>query len=374
MQFKDVIGQEQISKLLIERVATNHVSHAQLFVGQSGYGMLPMALAYAQYVNCKNPGLHDSCGECSSCKKIQKLIHPDLHFVFPVIKNSTYKEPISDNFIAKWREKVSENPYFNVNQWFQNIGVENEQGKIYVYESDDIVKKLNFKTFESEYKVMIIWMAERMNEECANKLLKIIEEPPAKTLFILISENEEKILATIRSRTQLVKFPQIGKDAMRQAISANPLSEGKNIEELVHLSNGDYIKALDLLSPQNGNLFYFEKFREIMRIIFKRNWLGMFSWSDEMAALGREKQKEFLAYSLNMVRECFISNLKNPEIVYLNSEESAFSTGFAPFINERNVLLFTKEFELAYRDVSQNGNSKIIFLDICIKMSRYLRV
>lgn len=374
MQFKDVIGQEQISKCLIEGVHENRISHAQLFVGQMGYGMLPMALAYAQYVNCKNPGPTDSCGECPSCKRSQKMIHPDQHFVFPVIKNDAYKEPISDQFVSKWREMVLSNPYSSLGQWFKKINIENSQGQIYVYESDSIIRKLNLKSFESEYKIMIIWMAERMNTQCANKLLKMIEEPPPKTLLILIAENEEQILGTIRSRTQLVKFPQIEPQSMQQALSQNPLSEGKNINNLVHLSNGNYTKALELLTSNDDNHFYFEKFREIMRIIYKKEWLLFSKWSEEMAALGREKQKEFLIYGLKMIRECFVSNLQNPDIVYLNSEESAFSTGFASFINERNVLLFTKEFELAYRDISQNGNAKIIFFDFCIKLSRLLRL
>ncbi|MGF7137771.1 DNA polymerase III subunit delta' [Roseimarinus sediminis] len=373
MQFNDVIGQDAIKKRLIEGVHENRVSHAQLFAGTEGVGKIAMAIAYAQFLNCKNRSESDACGLCPSCKKYNKLIHPDLHFVFPVVKTPKLKEPVSDHFIDKWRELVLKSPYFNLNNWYKAIDVENAQGNIYVHESSEIIRKLNLKTFEAEYKVMIIWMAERMNRQCANKLLKMIEEPPPKTLFILISENEEQLLTTIRSRTQLIKFPRIDNESMSRALSTLPEAAGKNIQGLVHQANGNFITALNLISPNEEKAFFFAQFTNIMRISYKRDWMPLFEWVDSIASIGRERQKSFLLYAMKMLRENFVLNLKRPEIVYLNDEEMGFSERFSPFINERNILHFSEEFEKAFRDIAQNGNPRIIFLDLSLKIVKMIR-
>lgn len=373
MQFKDVIGQGAIKKRLIDSVKDSRVSHALLFSGGQGTGKLAMALAYSQYLNCRNPSDTDSCGECPSCKKYQKLIHPDLHFVYPVVKSPKFKDPVSDNFIDKWREQVLKNPYFNINIWNGNIDVENSQAQIYVTESNEIIRKLNLKTYEAEYKVMIIWMIERMNVQCSNKLLKILEEPPPKTLFILITESDEQLLATIRSRTQLVKFPAIDQESMIKALEKNPSTEGKNLQGLAHLANGSYIAALDLLTPDEDTTAYFEQFTKIMRLTYKRDWMSIFDWVDEVSSTGREKQKSFLLYSMRMIRENFMLNLNQPQIVFLNGQEKSFSEKFSPFINERNILIFADELEKAYRDISQNGNPRIIFLDLSMKITKIIK-
>jgi DNA polymerase-3 subunit delta' len=373
MQFKDVIGQVAIKKRLIDSVKDSRVSHALLFSGSQGTGKLAMALAYSQYLNCRNPSDTDSCGECPSCKKYQKLIHPDLHFVYPVVKSPKFKDPVSDNFIDKWREQVLKNPYFNINIWNGNIDVENSQAQIYVTESNEIIRKLNLKTYEAEYKVMIIWMIERMNVQCSNKLLKILEEPPPKTLFILITESDEQLLATIRSRTQLVKFPAIDQESMIKALEKNPATEGKNLQGLAHLANGSYIAALDLLTPDEDTTAYFEQFTKIMRLTYKRDWMSIFDWVDEVSSTGREKQKSFLLYSMRMIRENFMLNLNQPQIVFLNGQEKSFSEKFSPFINERNILIFADELEKAYRDISQNGNPRIIFLDLSMKITKIIK-
>lgn len=373
MQFNSVIGQKSIKERLIDGVNENRVSHALLFSGSEGVGKLSMAIAYAQFINCPNRTETDSCGTCPSCKKFQKLIHPDLHFVYPVVKTPKFKEPVSDNYITQWRACVLSNPYFNLNMWYKSIDVDNAQGNIYVHESSEIIRKLNLKTFESEYKIMIIWMAERMNVQCANKLLKMIEEPPPKTLFVLITENEEQILPTIRSRTQLLKFPGIDKQPMVEAIAQMPLSEGKNVESIAHMAKGNFITALDLLQPNEEKAFYFEQFASIMRITYKRDWDGMFSWTENMAGIGRERQKSFLSYCMRMVRENFVMNFKRPNLVFLNNEEKGFSERFSPFINERNIIPFSEELEKAYRDIAQNGNPKIIFLDFSLKVVKFIR-
>lgn len=373
MQFNKVIGQDAIKKRLIDGVLENRVSHAQLFSGPEGVGKLAMAIAYAQYVNCKNRDETDSCGVCPSCKKYQKIIHPDLHFVFPVVKTPKFKDPVSDNYLDKWREQLLRNPYFNLNIWYQNIDVENAQGQIYVTESSEIIRKLNLKTFEAEYKVMIIWMADRMNVQCANKLLKMIEEPPSKTLFVLITENEGQILQTIRSRTQLVKFNGIDNHSMANALQQLPDTGGVNIQGLTHQANGNYIYALELISPDEEKGYLFEQFTSLMRISYKRDWMPMFDWVDNMASIGRERQKSFLLYCMKMIRENFVLNLKRPDIVFLSDQEKGFSDRFSPFINERNITSLSNEFEKAFRDISQNGNPKLIFLDLSLKIVKLIR-
>lgn len=371
MQFKDVIGQGAIKKRLIESVKENRVSHALLFSGKQGSGKLPMAIAYAQFLNCTNKQENDSCGECHSCKKFQKLVHPDLHFVFPIFKKE--KDSVCDHFIAPWREHVLRNPYFNINSWNKALNIENAQAMIYVNESSEIIRKLSLKTFEAEYKVMIIWMIERMNNECANKLLKIFEEPPPKTLFIMISERDELLLSTIKSRTQLVKFTGIDQESMINALSVLPESEGKNLKGLAHLSNGNYIYALELLSPEEEAKFNFDEFSKMMRMSYKKAWEDIFAWADSMASTGREKQKEFLLYSMRMIRENFVMNFKQPDIVYLSRAEKSFCDNFSPYINERNIMEFSAEFERAFRDISSNGNPKIIFCDLILRVVKLIR-
>ncbi|HPR32753.1 MAG TPA: DNA polymerase III subunit delta' [Prolixibacteraceae bacterium] len=373
MQFQEVIGQNAVKKRLIEGVKEGRISHAQLFSGPEGVGKLPMALAYAQFINCRNRSEFDSCGECSSCRKYRKLIHPDLHFVFPVVKSSKFKDPVSDHYLDKWREQVLSTPYFGLSDWYNRIDVENAQGSIFVSESSEIIRKLNLKTYEADYKVMIIWMAERMNVQCANKLLKILEEPPPNTLFILITEEEEELLTTIRSRTQRVKFTGIEKEALSKALREIPESEGKDIKGLVHLARGSYVRARELVFSENENNDFFDRFTGIMRLAYKRDWMPLFAWVDEMAGMGREKQKSFFTYAMRMLRENFIFNLKQPDLVFLDEKEKQFSERFSPFINERNIQFFSHEFERAYRDIAQNGNPRIIFLDLSLKITKMIK-
>jgi DNA polymerase-3 subunit delta' len=257
--------------------------------------------------------------------------------------------------------------------WYKAIDVENAQGKIYVHESHEIIRKLNLKTFEAEYKVMIIWMAEHMNVQCANKLLKMIEEPPPKTLFILIAENDEQILPTIRSRTQLIKFNKIDNHSMAEALTAMPQSEGKNIDGLVHLANGNFITAIDLLQPDEEKTLYFGHFTSLMRSAYVRDWQGIFDWVDNVAGMGRERQKSFLSYCMRMMRENFVLNFQRNDLVFLNETEKGFSSKFSPFINERNIISFSEELEKAYRDIAQNGNPRVIFLDFSLKVVKLIR-
>lgn len=373
MFFKEVIGQEAIKRRLIQSVQEERVSHAQLFAGPEGTGKLALAIAYAQYVACTNRQANDSCGECPSCKKFRKLIHPDLHFVFPVVKTPKFKEPVSDNFLEEWRMMIGKNPYFNVDQWFEQIGVENAQGLIYSHQSEEIIRKLNLKSYESEYKVMIIWLPEKMHVACANKLLKMIEEPPVKTLFILITDNEEDIISTIRSRCQMISFPPIDSGTMAIALEQLPEAQGCDVRNIVHLAKGNYGKAIELLQPDELTLFNLERFKELMRFSYGRKYADLFKWIEQVASAGREKQKSLLNYCLTSMRENFIYNLKNKELIFMSNQEEEFSKRFSPFINERNIQELTEVFETGFAHISMNGNPKIIFTDIAFKITKLIR-
>ncbi|MBN1986481.1 MAG: DNA polymerase III subunit delta [Prolixibacteraceae bacterium] len=373
MFFKDIIGQEEIKKRLIRSVQKERISHALLFAGQEGTGKLGLALAYAQYISCRNRGETDSCGTCPSCHKYQKLAHPDLHFVFPVFNSPKIKNPVSDDFIKEWREMVLKNHYFDLSQWLSFIDAGNAQGLIYERESNSIYRKLNLKSFESEFKVMVIWLPEKMHLSCANKLLKLMEEPPNKTLFLLISENEEAIISTIRSRAQLIKVPFIDHESIKNALLEKQGAEPELVSDAVHLANGNYIKALEYLSPGEDSPFYFQKFQEMMRFAYSRQVLELMSWADEMAQVGRDKQKSFFDLALRLVREYFIFNMKKMNLVYLNREEQDWGKRFAPFINERNIIPISQEFEMAIKHIAMNGNPRIIFLDTALRMVRLIK-
>lgn len=373
MFFKDVIGQEALKKRLIQSVTDERISHAQLFSGSEGTGKLAMAIAYAQYISCKNRTATDSCGTCPSCHKYGKLAHPDLHFVFPIFNSPKVKNPVSDDFIRDWREMILKNAYFSLGQWLAFIDAGNAQGTIYERESDSIYKKLNLKSFEAEFKVMIIWLPELMHLACSNKLLKLIEEPPNKTLFILITEDEESVIGTIRSRAQLINFPFIDKNSIHNALLEVEGVDKSLIPDAVHLANGNYMKALGFLAPGDDEQFYFEKFREMMRQAYKREVLQQVEWAEEMAKIGRDKQKAFFAYALRLIREYFVLNMKRNNMVYLNQQEKAWGKQFAPFINERNIIHFFNEFELGIKHISMNGNPRIIFLDTALRMVRLIK-
>lgn len=375
MLFKDIIGQENTKQRLIQTVKEERISHAQLFLGPEGSGKLALAIAYAQYISCENRGENDSCGTCSSCKKYQKLIHPDLHFVFPVAtsKNGNSK-PVSDDFINEWRQSIIGNPYIKLNQWFSTIGIENKQGSIYSQESGHIIKKMSLKTFESEYKIMIIWMPEKMNISAANKLLKMIEEPPPKTVFLLVSENAGKIIPTIHSRTQLIKIPKIDDNNIFNAIKNKFDLADNKISDIVRLSNGNYAKALEVINSNEENQKNFNYFTTLTRLCYKADILGLVKFVDAISKIGREKQKNFISYSLRMMRENFILNKNKAEITYLTDEENNFSKNFNKFVNEQNIMKITKEFNQAFLHIERNGNSKIIFLDLSLKLIKLLKL
>lgn len=374
MQFKEVVGHKKIKEKLIHTIKENRVSHAQLFLGAEGSGNLALAIAYAQYLSCEDKQSDDSCGVCRSCTKFQKLVHPDLHFVYPVSTSKTVKkDPISDDYIAQWREAIIENPYINQSKWYEIIDVENKQGIISKNESYEILKKLNLKTFESEYKIMIIWLAEKMNAFAANKLLKLIEEPPEKTLFLLVVENTEQILQTILSRTQLFKIPKVDNESMQKALCDN---EGLTIEkanDIAHLANGNYFNALNLINSAEEDSYNFDNFAQIMRLSFQRKVIELIEWVDEISRIGREKQKSFLVYAIRLTRENFMLNIKNKDLVYLTKKELEFSEKFSQFIDQENVYQIYDALNRAHSDIEMNAYNKIVFLDLALKIIKLIK-
>ena len=384
MQFSQIIGQDEAKKRLIRTVAEQRIPHAQLLRGKEGIGKLALAIAYAQYICCENKGANDSCGVCPACVKYKKLAHPDLHFVFPIIKPANKSSVVCDDYISDFREMILENHYFSMNDWYARISNDAKQGVIYSNESQEIFRKLNLKTYESEYKIMIIWLPEKMNGTCANKLLKILEEPPEKTVFLLVSNKPEEIITTILSRTQHVNIPKLSDKDIFQTLMKNPefeLSE-QNASHIARIANGSYLEALSILSEDDDNKQNFERFVMIMRLAWQvgnrkdhASLKTLRKWSDDMAspAVGRENQKKFLSYAQRMTRENFILNLQEPEMNFMNAYEANFSVKFSAFIHERNVEDLMKEFALAERHVEQNVNSKMVFFDLILKVIMLLK-
>ncbi|MDL2231160.1 DNA polymerase III subunit delta [Porphyromonadaceae bacterium OttesenSCG-928-L07] len=372
MQFKDVIGQEEVKQQLLSSLKTGRVSHAQLFAGNTGYGSFALALAFAQYVLCTGAKGDDSCGECPSCRHVSKLIHADLHFVFPVVRKT--KTPVSDEYMKEWRSLIGKTPYFSMEEWYSEMGVEeNTQAAIYTDESAAILKKMNLKSFESDYKIMLIWLPEKMNVECSNKLLKIIEEPFEKTLFLLVSERPEQIIGTILSRTQRINiYPLKQEQLKRHLISDQGVDEGK-AEEFAHISGGSWYKAMRLLNESEEQIYNQEKFVSLMRLCWNRKMVPVNEWVSDLVAQGRERQKNFLVHSMRMVRENFMKNFGHEKLNYMTEREKGFSQNFSPYVHEGNVIPLSEEFEKAYYDISRNGNGKIIFTDLCIKVMQNIR-
>jgi len=375
MNFSQIPGQKETIDRLIRSVKEQRVSHAQLLSGPEGCGSLALALAYARYVSCENRSETDSCGICKSCVKYEKMIHPDLHFVFPVIKNKKETEPVSDSYIEEWREFVKRSPYFTLNNWLDSIEVGNAQGLIFASEAGEIIKKLNLKSFESDFKIMIIWLPEKMHLSTANKLLKMIEEPPEKTLFLLVSEEPDKVIPTIISRCLLIKIPGFSIRDMRNHLIRKYNCSEEKAQEIARVANGNIIRAAELFENEDSSLQNLEKFKKLMRFAWKRDIISVISWSEEIAGTGREAQKNFISYTLRILRENLmlsLGQLKN-DLVFLAGEEAAFSKNFHPFINQENIYQLADEFNIAYSHVEANGNAKIIFLDLALKVTKLIR-
>lgn len=379
MLFSDIIGQEHIKGHLIKTVENSRIPHAQLFIAPTGSGVLPMAIAYAQYILCENSGGENVNGDQSCNLKFDKLAHPDLHFAFPVTTNEKVKKhPTSNSFMEEWRQFVKETPYGSLFNWYQLLGIENKQGQIGVDEAEEIVKKLILKPYEGGFKVMIIWMADKMNASASNKLLKLIEEPPERTLFILIAENEELIIKTILSRCQVLHFQPLTEQNIIDTLMNKHQVEENQAIKIAQQSNGNLNKALHLLHHDDNELIFEKWFITWVRSAFKAKGDAsvvqeLIKWSEEIAKTGRETQKRFLKYCSHFFRQALLTNYNARSLVFFESYENNFDLEkFAPFVHGANIEDINKAIEDAMYHIQRNGNAKIILLDLSMQLTRYL--
>lgn len=375
MFFSEIIGQEVLKSRLVQTVRENRLSHAWLLFGPEGAGALPLAVAFAGYILCTNRGEKDVCGTCPGCNKTGKFIHPDLHFVFPVNKSRSVDKDtvVSDDFIAEWRNFLRMNPYGRLTQWFDLIEIENKQGIINTEESKRLSGKLSLKSFESDHKVVILWQPEKMNDQASNKLLKLLEEPPPMTVFILVSENPEQLLTTVRSRCIPVKVPRISSNDLTGALISKHQLDPDRAANIDRLASGNYLKALDLISQTEDIGYNYHTFRDLMRSCFKTNIPELMKLAEELATLTREKQKSFLEYGLRTLRESLALHFNTADIVFISDEEQEFTPKFAPFINGKNIVPLTNELNKAIQDVERNANGRIVFLDMALKFAELIK-
>lgn len=379
MQFSEILGQEHIKSHLTRSADLGRIPHAQLFVGPEGSGTLPMAIAYAQYIICSNQNAENS-GSNEACNiKFQKTSHPDLHFIYPTVSTEDVKtKPKSIDFITEWREFLNQNPYGSLFDWYQMLGVKNKQGEIRVDDAQEILKSLALKSYEGGYKVMIIWMADKLNIAASNKLLKLLEEPTDKTVFILISENEEDIIQTIRSRCQVLHFNGLSETVIAEALVSRENTEPKEALKIAHQAQGNYNKALQLLQPDSESVFFEKWFVDWVRAAFRAKGNAaaiqdLIQWSEQIAGLGRETQKKFLHFCIDMFRQALLLNYQTVSLVYMEPKVEKFKLeNFAPFVNGNNINDIFKELSDAMYHIERNGNAKIILTDLSIKLTRLI--
>lgn len=378
MLFSELLGQEHIKNHLTKSADFGRVPHAQLFVGPEGSGTLPMAIAYAQYLLCKNQHAENIEGNEACNLKFKNLSHPDLHFAFPVATNDKIKShPVSNHFLEEWRQLIEKQPYGNLFDWYRILGIDNKQGQIGVDEAQDIVKALSLKSYEGGYKVMLIWMAEKMNTSAANKLLKLIEEPPNQTVFILIAEDEEQIINTIKSRCQVLHFPPLAEETIKDALIKNYQIPIADAVKIAHQANGNYNKACDLVYSDSEDTQFEEWFVFWIRSAFKAKGNksaihDLISWSETIAKTGRETQKQFLNFCLDFFRQALLMNYNAEELVFMEPKTGFKLEKFAPFVHGNNILDISNELQDAIYHIERNGNSKIILTDLSIKLTRLL--
>ena len=376
MLFSQIIGQDEVKQRLRVAVCEGRVPHAQLFAGMSGIGKLQLALAYAQYLNCPHRTDEDSCGVCPTCLQYQHLQHPDLHFIFPLPGAGDQ----CDAYLEQWREMILNRRYFDLDDWYEEIGAENKQGIIPQSEAQEIIRKLSLKPYGNGYKVMLIWQPEKMNQFTANKLLKLLEEPPAQTVFLLVSEHPEQMLTTIQSRVQTIRVPRLPDQTIADALVQKGIAPS-NAADIARIANGSYLAARKKADESEENQKELNDFIALFRNAFTVGMLrdpqkkyeslkALRKWSLDMAdsKVGRERQKHFLQYAQQQVRENYIRNMAQPELNYQLAAEREFSVKFAPFIHDGNVEAIMNQLELAERQIEQNGNAKIIFFDLCLQM------
>ncbi|WP_410221718.1 ATP-binding protein [Pedobacter sp.] len=369
MQFKDIIGQEEVKRHLLQTVAENRVSHAQLFLSPEGSGALPLAIAYAQYINCEERTETDSCGTCPSCRKYEKYIHPDLHFSYPFFASKDIK--VATDVLEEWRQMLLESPYFDLDIWRSQLSADNKQANINMAECHDIIKKLSFKAFEAKTKVLIMWLPEYLDKE-GNALLKIIEEPPAHTFFILVAQNQEQILSTILSRTQLVKIPKLTDNDITNYLMQKAGVSQNLAEEFSFLADGNLIEANALVNDvSNNNAGYFA---EWLRMGYGNKVSAMIAFTETAASWGRENQKNFLRYGINFLRECslILSGAENLVKLPQSTLEVAQKLS-AHVLSMPMIEALVEELEKAHYHIERNANPKILFLDVSLQLVKIIK-
>ena len=376
MQFTDVIGQHEARERLLRLVAEHRVPHAMLFTGPEGSGKLALALAFASYLlgeRYEGKSVLDSAAAVTNAEAmLRKFEHPDLHFSYPVIRprgSSSERKVTSDDFAAEWRQLLKGGTYFTMNRWMALMGAENQQSAIFEAESDLLSHKLNMKSSMGGYKISVVWLAERMNVECSNKLLKLLEEPPQKTVFLLVSEAPGQLLETIRSRVQRFDVRRISDEDIEQALTQSRGIDAADARRIARSAGGNWLKALEALDADNENRQFFSLFVMLMRKAYVHDVKELKHWSEAVSTFGREKQLRMLAYFLRMVRE----NFRQSELCYMSTEEEEFAKNFARFINERNVVDISQRLQRVIRDIGQNANGKIQFFNLALEMAIYLR-
>ncbi|MBS1765645.1 MAG: DNA polymerase III subunit delta' [Bacteroidetes bacterium] len=376
MQFKDVVGQQEIKQLLLKMAGSGRIAHAMLFLGQTGSGTLPLAVAFAQYLNCENPLADDSCGQCTSCRQYEQLAHPDLHFVVPVNSTDEVKKPRTDDFIAQWRQSFTANPYLTLNDWYQAIGIEKKQGIIAAEESAGITHKLFLKSFTGRYKILIMWHAEKMNAATSNKLLKIIEEPPDDSVFILTTDRYDGILPTILSRTQMVKVPIPDTETLVNFLKTEKNIEVNHARSMARLAGNDISETLQLLRNDNRQEQPEQVFLSWLRMCWNisKDYKKLYSWVEEMARLSRDEQRNFLVFGISTARECLIANLAGPQHARYNEQTFAGFERFSKMITPQNIESFSKTLQEGAFHIERNANAKILFLDLSFRMHHILRM
>ncbi|MCL2040750.1 MAG: DNA polymerase III subunit delta [Bacteroidales bacterium] len=372
MFFKNITGQESAKAYLRQSVVNQRISHAQLFSEREGYGALPLAIAYAAYINCPNRTEEDACGTCPSCVKFKKFSHPDLHFVYPTIK--TDNKRISKDYFKEWLELLNENnAYCTFAKWIEKLEANNKQAIISVEEAEQLIKTLSYKSYEAEYKVVVLWLIEKLQHQAAPKLLKILEEPPEKTLFLLITEASDEILSTIKSRTQLLRIPPIEKGKLETALQLHfPDNDHNTISRVAALSEGSWSQAQNLMEHNEQEKEFFNLFVEWMRICYVSDMQKALDLSEQFAKMGREVQKNFFAYALELLHSFVQYHTGGAETVKTGDEEKAFIVKFAPYINLRNVALFAEAFEKAISHIERNANQTILFMDISVQIMPWI--
>ncbi len=375
MRFDEVIGQEDAKARLRTLVEEGRVPHAMLFCGPAGSGKMALAMAFASYLLCQNRHDGDCCEHCPQCTMLRKWAHPDLHFTYPVIKpsnsSSDYK-PVSDDFTREWHEMIANGPYFTIDQWLTQMNATSQQAIITVKESDEISRKLNLKSSQGGYKISLVWLPERMNDASANKLLKLIEEPPSQTVFLLVTEEPALLLETIRSRTQRFDIRGISTEDIEHALNERRGIDNEAAHRIARVAGGSWTKALQTLDADNENRTFLDLFIQINRLALTRDIAGMKDWSISCYELGREKQRRMLRFFHRMVRESFMYNFHIAELSYLTLEEEQFIKKFSPYINEDNVIILSEMIDESIRDIGQNANAKILFFDFALQLTKAL--